>query len=116
MRRLALLLPLLALGACVSPGPVGPTGSAPVVVRTKVDLTIAQAAGLLSENCTLLEAGLGVGELFASNAKARAAIGKAQLAIGSYCAGPPPADIPTALQAVAAAYRAVLAAQALPAP
>lgn len=120
MKKLVLsVLALVCLAGCTTIGAspsaavTTPAGQAVVApTKNKLDQAIASTAQTISGYCTLASWGVAAGELFTSKPKVVAAVAKAKLVINSYCSGPPPSDVPTALAALGAAYTAVVYANA----
>lgn len=83
---------------------VGATIGTTPVVRTKVDETIAKSAQLLADQCMLIRTGLTVAPLLIKSAKAQAIVAKVRAGVASFCDGPPPSDVPTALATLAKLY------------
>lgn len=112
---------LLAAGCTTTSGTGDPAAAATpagqaVVSPTpnKVDAAIAKTARTISGYCTLARIGISAGQFFANKPKVAAAINYAGAVVNSYCNGPPPTDVATALDALKAAYQAVATANAAP--
>lgn len=122
MLPLFVVFPLVALllGACQTaqapvPGAivVDAAVAAKLPAPTKVDAAIARNAAKLSEVCLYARMALGaVG--FTISAENRAYVDQAAAAVNSYCSGPPPTDVRTALYALGEIYANVMAVRAPP--
>lgn len=80
------------------------------IIRTETDKAVAATAEALKAACFAARIGIDLTSTFTKNARLISALAKARVAVDSYCSGPTPQDVAGALEAVTAAYRAVMAA------